>query len=382
MVTPVNAPAPETQSRNYVRFAEQPKEFPPTDAEQKLIDEIAQKLKKNNEAAYRKFRHGLRDAHAKSHGILRGYLEVYPDLAPELRQGIFADPGKRYDLIARLSTTSGALRTDLIPGIRGLGVKLLDVEGERLLPERDQGDTTQDLLMVTHREFPFKDVKDYHGKGMFFAKLLSRLPDPVMKVATNLIGKVQPQLEKVGLSLPHAMALFAHPVTHILGETFFSGAPIRYGDYIAKFYLEPFSPEVAALKEQPVDKGAGKEVLRDLVTEFFEKYEAVYELRVQLCIDTDDMPIEDATIEWSEALSPYRAVAKIVFPKQDPYTRQRQVYGDDVLEFNSWKGIVAHQPLGPINRLKLAVYEESSKFRHEKNKVARSEPRSTADLPT
>ncbi|MGK2882866.1 MAG: catalase family protein [Mycobacterium sp.] len=371
----MSTPAARATS-GYVRYHETVEKAAPD--EEEIIDKLIEKLRGNSEYAYKKFHHGLRDAHAKSHGILRGDLHVYPDLAPELRQGLFATAAS-FPVIARLSTTSGALRSDLIPGIRGLGVKILNVEGDRIL-EGDT-DTTQDLLMVTHREFPFPDVQAYLGRGMFLAFLLSRLPDPVMNVATGLLGKVQPMLRKVGLNLPHALLLFAEPVTHILGQTFFSGAPIRYGEYIAKFYLEPVSPEVAALKGRRIDTGAGEEVLRDLVSDFFANQSAEYELRVQLCTDLDAMPIEDAGVEWPEALSPYRSVAKIVFGVQDTYSRKRQVYGDDVLSFNSWKGIAAHQPLGSINRLKLRVYEASSNYRHQVNKVERREPASTEQLP-
>lgn len=344
--------------------------------EDAVIDELIAKLRKNSEWAYKKYHHGMRDAHAKSHAILRGQLHVYPDLAPELAQGMFATAGP-YEVIARLSTTSGALRNDLIPGIRGLGVKVLDVPGDRIL---DDDATNQDLLMVTHREFPFPDVRAYRKKGMVLAFLLARLPDWTMKAVTGLLGRIKPLLAKVGLRLPHALALFADPVTHILGETFFSGAPIRYGRYIAKFYVEPVSPEVHALKGQRIDPAAGKEVLRDLVSDFFTEHSAVYELRVQLCTDLDKMPIEDAGVQWPETLSAYRAVAKIVFPKQDTYTRQRQVFGDDVLSFNSWCGLEAHRPLGSINRLKLKVYEASSDYRHKMNMVKRMEP-TLAQLP-
>ena len=41
-------------------------------------------------------------------------------------------------------------------------------------------------------------------------------------------------------------ALGGHPETNILGETFYSQAPIRYGDYLAKVAVAPvFSSEEA-----------------------------------------------------------------------------------------------------------------------------------------
>ena len=84
---------------------------------------------------------------------------------------------------------------------------------------------------------------------------------------------------------------------------------------------------------------------------------------------------------WSEDESPYVCVAKITYPIQHAYSDDRMVYGDDVLEFNSWRSIDAHRRLGSINRLKKDVYLASSVYRHEKNGLERTEPRVAADIP-
>jgi hypothetical protein len=93
------------------------------------------------------------------------------------------------------------------------------------------------------------------------------------------------------------------------------------------------------------------------------------------------MPIEDATVPWPEKDSQHVPVAKITFPVQNPDTAERRAFGDDVLSFNSWRGLDAHRPLGSINRLKKLVYEASSDFRHRVNNIARLEPSDVADLP-
>jgi hypothetical protein len=54
-------------------------------------------------------RHALRDAHAKSHGILHAEVHVRRNLAPELAQGVFATP-QPYAAIIRLSTVPGECR--------------------------------------------------------------------------------------------------------------------------------------------------------------------------------------------------------------------------------------------------------------------------------
>jgi hypothetical protein len=73
-------------------------------------------------------------------------------------------------------------------------------------------------------------------------------------------------------------------------------------------------------------------------------------------------------------------VAKLTYSIQNPYTDARRYFGDEVLSFNSWRGLNAHRPLGPINRMKLRVYDASSQFRHQKNNAPSYEP-TVADLP-
>lgn len=354
---------------HYRKDLEQPKA-----GEAEDIEKIIESLHKNNERAYKKFKHGLRDAHAKSHAILRGELIVNPDLPEVLTQGMFAE-ARSYPVIARISTTSGVLRSDRNRGVRGLGIKAIGVHGERAMKDpKDEPNVTQDFVLVTHEEFLFADAHAYRKLGMLSATLLARLSDRALWAGSELLGA----LKKVGLPIPQNLAVFVAPNRPILGETFYSSAPIRYGDYVARFKYEPTSPEVKALANQTLPRNPGQDEHRDLIMAFFERHSAEYTFSVQLCLDTEKMPIEDATKPWD---SPYLPVAKVVYPKQNPYSALRRAYGDDVLSFNSWRGLEAHRPLGSINRLKLKVYEASSDFRHRMNHIERHEPSDITELP-
>jgi hypothetical protein len=104
--------------------------------------------------------HAIRGVHAKSHGILEGYLEVDENLPSELAQGMFAKPG-RYPVVMRLSTIPGDILDDSVSVPRAMAVKIIGVEGERL--EGSEQDVTQDFVMIngpslwrTHsKEIPF-----------------------------------------------------------------------------------------------------------------------------------------------------------------------------------------------------------------------------------
>ncbi len=42
-----------------------------------------------------------------------------------------------------------------------------------------------------------------------------------------------------------------------------------------------------------------------------------FDLQVQLCMDLDAMPVNDATVEWPEKLSPFVTVGRVHLPRQD-----------------------------------------------------------------
>jgi hypothetical protein len=60
-----------------------------------ITELIVASMGRVNRKIFDKHRHAVRDARAKSHGVLKGELEVYPDLPLHLCQEIFAMP-KRY----------------------------------------------------------------------------------------------------------------------------------------------------------------------------------------------------------------------------------------------------------------------------------------------
>ncbi len=352
--------------------------------EQELIDKITAALRKNNELQFKKNdRHAIRDAHAKSHGILRGELNVHPDLPEHLRQGMFAEPGKTYPVIARLSTTAGAIRSDQVRGVRGLAIKVLGVPGPRVLS--DDNDTTQDFVFVNHKVFPTGDAKEYLTKGVPLAWVLARTPDRGLLVVNAVLRGANRLLKRFGAELPDSIGLFAGENTYTLGETFYSAAPLRFGDYVAKISVAPSSASVTALTGKTVSADAGPDAHTKAVVDFFRNNSAEYVVSAQLLTDAATMKIEDAIedakVEWSEDDSPYQPVAKITYPVQDAYSDERRCFGDDVLEFNSWRAIADHRPLGSINRLKKEVYLASSEFRHEKNGKARREPQTIDELP-
>ena len=81
--------------------------------EKEMVEEIVASMGRLNRQVFDKHRHALRDAHAKSHGVLTGILSVYSDIPDALAQGIF-QRGRDYPVVARLSSAPGDIHSDEI----------------------------------------------------------------------------------------------------------------------------------------------------------------------------------------------------------------------------------------------------------------------------
>jgi hypothetical protein len=121
-----------------------------------------------------------------------------------------------------------------------------------------------------------------------------------------LLRGVEAVLEGLGTKSPTVIALGGHPETHILGETFYSQAPLRWGDYVAKVAVAPVSPELTALTGAALNVNGQPNGLREAVAAFFAAQAGVWEIWAQLLTNCETMPVEDASVPWPEAESPYR----------------------------------------------------------------------------
>lgn len=360
----------------YIRYSDDVEVKQPD--EDKLIRETLDSVARMGQKVFDKHRHAMRGAHAKGHGGLKGELKIYDNLPAPLAQGLFREP-RTYPVMIRFSTAPGDIMPDGMSSFRGMAIKVIGVEGPKLFSSEPDA-LTQDFLMINRPVFPAGNVARYLNEQLLQEKIVVVAPEEAQQLLTTALRGVNAVTEKVGMDLyPTALGITL-PETHILGETYYTTAALRYGDYIAKVSAVPVSPNLQPLIGKTVDTD-DPSVLRDLIVEFFRQQPAEYELRAQLCTNLERMPIEDASIGWSEQESPYQAIAKITIPVQEAYSPARRVYVDEVLSFNAWHCIAEHRPLGSIQRVRMQVYEASSRYRHEMNQQPKVEPRSLQEMP-
>jgi hypothetical protein len=322
--------------------------------------------------------HAIRSVHAKTHGLLVGELSVLEGLPPAYAQGLFARAGS-YPVVLRLSTTPGDILSDDVSTPRGMAIKVIGVPGERV--DGSEGDTTQDFVLVNGPVFSAPNAQKFAGSAKLLAATTDKAPN-LKRLFSAVARGAEKAVEAVGGESMTLKALGGHPETHPLGETYFSQVPILYGAYMAKVSVAPVSPSLTALTDALVDLKDKPDGLRDAVVDYFSGQGGEWELRIQLCTDLDKMPIEDASVEWPQEMSPYVAVARLRVPEQPAWSVERAKRIDEGMQFNPWHALAAHRPLGSIMRVRKEVYAMSKRFRAERNGVAIAEPRDIELLNT
>lgn len=347
------------------------------DDEAQTIQGLGEQVKAIQDKTLADYGSAVRGIHAKGHAIVEGTLEVLPNLPPELAQGLFAMPGK-FETLLRFSTLPGDILDDSVSVPRGLAIKLFDVPGDRL-PGSEQ-DGTQDFVLVNGPAFASSTPKAFLANLKLLAATTDRA-EGFKKAFSATMQTLDTALETVGVASPTIQTLGGAPNTHPLGEPYYSQVPIRYGDFIAKISLAPVSPNLTDLTGDKVNTSGRPDALREDMRDTLIEADGIWELRVQLCTDLETMPVEDASVLWDEALSPFRAVARINVPAQVSWEQGVSNAKENGTSFSPWHGITAFQPLGGINRARKPVYEQSVDYRGSHNGCPIHEPRGLANVP-
>ena len=334
---------------NYVRYSQDVESIAPDEAE--TFQKIVEAMGKGGKIARDRYGKSVRVSHAKAHGLLSGELVIADGLPDELRQGLFAVAG-RHDVVVRLAQVPGEYLDDRkVSTPRGMAIKILDAIGEKL--KGHEGGTTQDLLLDTGKVFNAPNAKVFLA-AISATEAATPMPEGLKQAVSTASRLSNKALNAVGLNSAN-LDFYGHPFNHPLGETYYSQAAIRYGDYVAKIRARPDTPGLTALGEKPFDV-QDENGLRAATIAFFKSNHAEFEIAVQLCTDLDRMPVEDASKEWPEDESPYISVARLVLPVQEAYSDKAIDDLDEGASFCVSHSLAAHQPLGSIMRARMLAY--------------------------
>jgi catalase len=325
--------------------------------EQQSIQKIANIITEQVQAAYANGQHpALRDAHAKAQGCVRATFSVLPNLPKTLRQGVFATV-KSYPAWIRFSNGSGKRRNDDIGDGRGMAIKLMGVEGRKILPNEANA-KTQDFLMINFPVFFVRNVADY-----------LELNELERQNKADEFFKTHPHEEKI------VQAITGKVVNSVFEQQYFSMTPYMLGPHYIKFSAIPaVCGSGAPLKQaNAAPPKEGPNYLHTNMVQWLGEKDACFNFAVQLQTDPATMPIEDPTIEWSESESPFVDVATIRIPKQNFDSPAQESFCEN-LSYTPWHSLPADRPVGGINRVRKVVYQRVSDLRHSLNKTSSVEP--------
>ena len=325
----------------------------------------------------------VRFAHAKGYGLVRAEVEILDGLPLAYAQGIYAAPG-RHDALIRFSNGVSHLGPDaFLSNAFGLALKMFDIAGTTLLDdEPDAG--TFDYNTINMPVFFCNTVAHYLFIQQLFTDAGSyfmRGKDGIRQLLTEyLTGKgTLAQEDWAWDELLAFLAMARLPPVNVLLSTYWTMGAVRHGDFIAKVRFAPVQAFADAAEQHEVDLASDADAYRQALVVELQQRPFEFDLQVQLCTNLEQMPVQDVTVEWLEALSPFVTVAKVRLPAQD-ISGADNLEAMDALSFAPWRVTAEHAPLGEIQRVRREVYRRSSIARHRLNGQERQEPRSVREV--
>ena len=321
-----------------------------------IIDQIGARMRRRFEEGARPSTRGL---HAKGRCLEAEFTIDNSALPSELRVGLFAD-NTTHPAWVRFSNGDPHVQADREGDVRAMAIKVLDVPGEKLL-EAERDATTHDFLLNHTPAVATADV-------IHFAAVIDHAENG-RNPALAFLDWNPFDIELSSILL--AIEAITTPIVNPLSTPYWSQTPYRLG------------PDTSAVKyrARPCDGQIPGPELDDEDPDHFDASmqqqlgagDVCFEFGVQRQTDPERMPIEDASIEWSETESPFLPVARIVLSAQDFASPERAEMCEH-LSYTPWHALPEHRPLGSLNRARRRAYDAISGQRHELNEVPREEP--------
>ena len=184
---------------------------------------------------------------------------VGSDVPPDLRYGIFAEP-RTYSAWIRFSSSSAQPRPDSKRDAHGMSIKVMDVQGEKVLPsERDE--TTQDFIVANSPVFFCRNASDD-------VVLASRMSEG--RLLKFFFG-ADPRKWRVH-EFVNMMVATQKKVVNPLHIRYWSQTPFALGPHAVKYSAQPNGRR---RRRNPIS-GGGANRLEDAMARQLERGEASY----------------------------------------------------------------------------------------------------------
>jgi hypothetical protein len=286
----------------------------------------------------------LRIFHAKSIGLVEAQFIINGDLDPYLKVGLFKN-ATTYQAWIRFSNSGSTPGPDFEKGLRGMAIKVMDVQSEQFIDEDIEG-KTQDFILINSRSFvPGTGALALDGVKVILGKLWEKVTSFLHVITVSPIGVI-PFLKGVAQS------------PNILEEVYHSATPYAFGDGKAiKWRAMPLKTITSTMPNDPDNDFLRERLIEDLSDKNSE--EIAFELSIQFQENKETEPIDNSGVIWKTKFKP---VATIKIPKQNLNTEER-LCKDARMSFSPGHAMIEHQPLGSVNMVRRKVYETLAKER-------------------
>jgi hypothetical protein len=289
------------------------------------------------------------------------------------------DPGRR----ERISSASNHLGPDAALGpVLGFAIKIFDVSGTKLV-EDEPDSATFDLVLKNSPTFIANTAKHY----LFTQEVGDQVPNYLKRgeagfrqlltdflTGKGTLGQDDWAWEELFTFVKTATQT---PVSNPLLNNYWTMA-VRHGEYIAKVRVAAAAENAGNVIHRQLDLNSGPDVFGPVLVDELKAHAFDFDLQVQLCTDLVAMPVNSATREWPEKLSPFVTVGRVHIPRQDIPDPENFDKGD-ALAFNQWRVTSDHRPLGEIMDVR-RVYTTSAKVRRTLNHQPQREPASADEV--
>lgn len=299
--------------------------------EGRITDEMVQKMLEHQIKRHKVGTVAKRFLHGKSLGTVNAIFSIN-ELPKELQVGLFAYQ-KEYRAVVRFSNGTFSAKTpDILPNVRGMAVKLLEVPGRKLLTG-EEASQELDLILANDPTFFARTIEDMGllVKGKF---LESVLKDPG--------------------TLMRALAAAHKFVPGLLDIDYFSQVPYKFGDRACKF----------SFTRSDDQKSHFPNVLdRDYLRHGLEKHlradQGSFTFNVQFQRPGDSL--SDSTKRWTGPMIP---LAELTLLQTN---REIKESDGEHLSYNPFRTLAEHEPLSWPGRVRKAIYDADFKWRQEVN---------------
>jgi hypothetical protein len=291
-----------------------------------------------------------RGFHVKSHAGLNATFTVPDDIPPEAKHGVFKT-ARTFQARVRFSNGFSAARADWFPDLVGCSVKLLGVEGTKLLPGEEHAGT-QDFVALNQPYLPAENPRQLMIMSTSAANVLTA-PIKLLQ-GLGLAQTLRVMLWTLGWTPRRLLQ------RSVVTEDFYSAVPIAIGPHAVKFKWQSRQLPTAT---RP--RGASWcNYLRDDLRQRLARDDLRFDFLVQFYVDPAKTPI-DGAYAWKPEDAPLVKLAELTIPRCDMDTPEAKRDENDLnsLSFNPWHAIAEHRPLGNIQRARGMVYQASAKYR-------------------